>query len=118
MNTKTKVIAIWLAAFFSAWSGGKDDNGPSGNNGGANGNLAGKRIYSFTGSVYQLDLKTNQQSIYFTFNTYGFNNCDMSWDEQFSLTSEREGGVFDVAKITLVRNADGAIVDEFDYDSP
>src|SRR5690606_21581007 len=33
-------------------------------------------------------------------------------------TSEREGGVFDVAKITLVRNEDGAIVDEFDYDSP
>src|SRR3546814_425439 len=118
MNTKTKVIAIGLAAFFSAWSCGKDDNGPSGNNGGANGNLAGKLIYSFTGSVYQLDLKTNQQSIYFTFNTYGFNNWDMSWDEQFRLTSEREGGVFDVAKITLVRNADGAIVDEFDYDSP
>lgn len=118
MNTKTKTIVLALIATFGVLSCAKNDNDNPDDNNGANGPLAGKLIYSFTGSVYQLDLKTNQQSIYFTVNTYGFNNWDMSWDEQFRLTSEREGGVFDVAKITLARNSDGAIVDEFDYDSP
>ena len=118
MNTKIKTIAFALVVAFGVLSCAKDDDGNPDNNGGANGRLTGKLIYSFTGNVYQLDLKTNQQSVYFTFNTYGFNNWDMSWDEQFRLTGEREGGVFDVAKITLARNSDGAIVDEFDYDSP
>lgn len=118
MNTKIKTIALAFVAAFGVLSCAKDDDGNPDNNGGANGHLTGKLIYSFTGNVYQLDLKTNRQSVYFTFNTYGFNNWDMSWDEQFRLTGEREPGVFDVAKITLVRNEDGAIVDEFDYDSP
>jgi len=68
--------------------------------------------------VYQLDLQTNRQSTYFSFNTYGFNSWDMGLDRQFRLTSEREAGVFDVAKITLIRNSDGTIADEFDYVSP
>jgi hypothetical protein len=58
------------------------------------------------------------QSTCFTFNTYGFTSRDMSWDEQFRLTNEREAGVFNAAKLTLVRNTDGSIVDAFDYDSP
>ncbi|HWK59078.1 MAG TPA: hypothetical protein VNQ80_17165 [Parapedobacter sp.] len=118
MNTKVKAIAIGLATIFGIWSCAKKDDGPSGNNGGANGGLTGKLIYSFVGNVYQLDLQTNRQSTYFTYNTYGFNSWDMSWDEQFRLATEREAGVFDVAKVTLIRNADGTIVDEFDYDSP
>ncbi|GGG90469.1 hypothetical protein GCM10007415_26220 [Parapedobacter pyrenivorans] len=117
MNTKIKTIAFTFVAAFGFLSCAKNDNGGPDSDDGVNG-LTGKLIYSFTGNVYQLDLQTNQQSIYFTFNTYGFNNWDMSWDEQFRLTSEREAGVFDVAKITLARNADGAIVDEFDYASP
>ncbi|WP_188746582.1 TolB family protein [Parapedobacter defluvii] len=115
MVTRIKTMAFAMLAAFGVLSCAKDDAGNPDNQGGR---LTGKLIYTFTGNVYQLDLKTNQQSVYFTFNTYGFNNWDMSWDEQFRLTSEREAGVFDVAKLTLVRNSDGAIVDEFDYDSP
>lgn len=116
---KIRTIALAFVATFALLSCGKnDDTNPDGKGGDASKQLAGKLIYTFTGNVYQLDLKTNQRSVLFTYNTYGFNNWDMSWDEQFRLTSEREGGVFDVAKITLVRNEDGAIVDEFDYDSP
>ncbi|MGK6351629.1 TolB family protein [Parapedobacter sp. DT-150] len=117
MNTKTKTVALALIAAFGVLSCAKDDDtNPDG--GVSPYGLTGKLIYTFTSNVYQLDLQTNRQSTYFTYNTYGFNNWDMSWDEQFRLTNEREGGVFDVAKITLVRNEDGAIVDEFDYDSP
>lgn len=96
----------------------KKDDGPDDGRGGSYGHLEGKLIYTFTGNVYQLDLKTNRQSTYFTFNTYGFTNWNMSWDEQFRLTNEREAGVFNAAKLTLVRNTDGSIVDAFDYDSP
>lgn len=77
--------------------------------------LNGKVIYSFTGDVYLLDLKTNKRSVFFTHDTYGFNNWDLSWDEQYRLTNE---AAFDVARITLVRNTDGAIVQAFDYISP
>lgn len=118
MGTKIKVIVLSLATAFAVLSCKKNDEGPGDDKGGSYGHLEGKLIYTFTSNVYQLDLKTNRQSTYFTFNTYGFNNWDMGWDEQFRLTNEREAGVFNAAKLTLVRNADGAIADEFDYDSP
>ena len=118
MKTKLQTITLLLIAALGIWSCGKnDDSDPDKGNGGM-GNLVVKLIYTFTGDVYQLDLRTNRQSTYFTFNTYGFNSWDMGRDGQFRLTSEREAGVFDVAKITLIRNSDGTIADEFDYDSP
>ncbi len=118
MGTKIKVIVLTLATAFAVLSCAKKDDGPDEGKGGSYSHLEGKLIYTFTGNVYQLDLKTNRQSTYFTFNTYGFTNWDMSWDEQFRLTNEREAGVFNAAKLTLVRNADGSITDAFDYDSP
>lgn len=116
MKTKTIVLALLTAIGFMSCSKSNDTKPDDDNVG--NGHLSGKLIYTFTGNVYQLDLKTNKESTYFTFNTYGFNGWDMSRDEQVRLTSEREAGVFDAAKITLVRNSDGIIVDEFDYYSP
>lgn len=106
-----------LLGLLVTFSCSEDDEGAN-DGGGPTRHLEGKLIYTFVGNVYELDLKTNQQSVYFTYNTYGFNNWDMSWDEEYRLISEREAGEFNAAKITLVRNSDGAIVDEFDYDSP
>jgi len=117
MKIKIKTIALAFA-IVGVFSCSKNENGdPDGGNGGNRG-LAGKLIYTFSGDVFQLDLQTNRQSTFFTYNTYGFSDWDMSWDGQFRLTSEREAGVFDAAKITLVRNSDGTIVDQFDYISP
>src|SRR5690606_18089818 len=113
---KIKTIALVLVAVFSFLSCSKKESGNPDN--GENSNLSGKLIYTFTGNVYQLDLQTNRQTTYFTFNTYGFNSWDMGHDGQFRLISEREAGVFDAAKITLIRNSDGTIADEFDYVSP
>lgn len=118
MISKIKIIAVAILAVFAASSCTKKEGGPDGGDGNGYQHLEGKLIYTFTGNVYQLDLKTNQRSTYFTFNTYGFTNWDMSLDEQFRLTNEREAGVFNAAKLMLVRNADGTIIDEFDYDSP
>jgi|SRR5690606_26045447 len=118
MKTKLQTITLILTIVLGTWSCSKNDNSdPSKGNDGME-SLSGKLIYTFTGDVYQLDLRTNRQSTYFTFNTYGFNSWDMSWDGQFRLTSEQEAGVFDVTRITLIRNSDGIIADEFDYDSP
>lgn len=118
MKRKIQTITLVLVALLGISSCSKNDGANPGNEDGRNGNLTGKLIYTFTGNVYQLDLQTNRQRTYFTFNTYGFNYWDMSRDEQFRLTSEREAGVFDVAKITLIHNSDGTIADEFDYVSP
>ncbi|WP_353182809.1 hypothetical protein [Parapedobacter lycopersici] len=118
MKQKIQTITLVLVALLGISSCSKNDGANPGNEDGRNGNLTGKLIYTFTGNVYQLDLQTNRQRTYFTFNTYGFNYWDMSRDEQFRLTSEREAGVFDVAKITLIHNLDGTIADEFDYVSP
>lgn len=118
MKTKLQTITLILIAALGIWSCRKNDDSNSDRGNGGTMNLSGKLIYTFTGDVYQLDLPTNRQSIFFTFNTYGFNSWDMGRDGQFRLTSEREAGVFDVAKITLIRNSDETIADEFDYDSP
>lgn len=118
MKRNIQTMTLVLVALISVLSCSKNDNANPDNGNGENRNLTGQLLYTFTGDVYQLDLQSNQQSTYFTYNTYGFNNWDMSRDEQFRLTSEREAGVFDVAKITLIRNSDGIIIDEFDYDSP
>ncbi len=118
MKQKIQTITLVLVALLGISSCSKNDGANPGNEDGRNGNLTGKLIYTFTGNVYQLDLQTNRQRTYFTFNTYGFNYWDMSRDEQFRLTSEREAGVFDVAKITLIHNSDGTVADEFDYVSP
>ncbi|WP_257657610.1 hypothetical protein [Parapedobacter lycopersici] len=118
MKRKIQTITLILVALLGVSSCSKNDGADPGNENGRNGNLTGKLIYTFTGNVYQLDLQTNRQSTYFTFNTYGFNYWDMSRDEQFRLTSEREAGVFDAAKITLIHNSDGTVADEFDYVSP
>lgn len=118
MIRKTKIFALVLVFALGMLSCSKNDGADPDDNIGGNGDLTGKLIYTFTGDVYQLNLQTNQQSTYFTFNTYGFNSWDMGRDGQFRLISEREAGVFDAAKITLVRNSDGTIVDEFDYVSP
>ncbi|HYF68698.1 MAG TPA: hypothetical protein VD884_11205 [Ohtaekwangia sp.] len=116
MKSKINFIALLLLGFTIMSSCADDDDNVTDD--GNTRPLDGKLIYSFTGTVYQLDLKTNVQSVYFTYNTYGFNNWDMSWDEQYRLTSEREAGVFDAAKITVAKNSDGSIVKEFDYYSP
>src|SRR5690606_10583301 len=118
MKTKLQTITLLLIAALSIWSCSKNDGADPDNGNGGTGDLPGKLIYTFTGDVYQLDLGTNQLSTYFTFNTYGFNSWDMGRDGQFRLTSEREAGVFNAAKITLIRNSDGTIADEFDYVSP
>ena len=118
MKTKLQTITLILIAALGTWSCSKNDDSDPGKGNGGMENLPGKLIYTFTGDVYQLDLRTNRQSTYFTYNTYGFNSWDMGRDGQFRLTSEREAGVFDVAKITLIHNSDGTVADEFDYDSP
>ncbi len=118
MKTKIQTIILALVAALGVLSCTKNNDTNPDEKQGKNGHLVGKLIYTFTGNVYQLDLQTNRRSTYFTVNTYGFNNWDMSLDEQFRLTSEREAGVFNAAKITLVRNSDGTIVNEFDYYSP
>lgn len=105
------ILAIFFAVSCSKGDGEVDDNGT------ATG-LTGKLLYSFTGTVSQLDLATNVESVYFTYNTYGFNGWDMGRDGQYRLVSEREAGEFTLTHLTLVRNADGVIVDELDYDSP
>ncbi len=107
--------ALLLAAFF-AISCSKED-GPTDDNGTKTG-LTGKLLYSFTGTVSQLDLTTNEESVYFTYNTYGSNGWDMGRDGQYRLVSEREPGEYYLTHLTLVRNSDGTIVDELDYDSP
>lgn len=118
MKRKVQTITLVLVAVFGILSCSKNKGANPDNENGGNRSLTGKLLYTFTGNVYQLDLQTNRQSTYFSFNTYGFNSWDMGLDRQFRLTSEREAGVFDVAKITLIRNSDGTIADEFDYVSP
>lgn len=118
MKTKLQTITIILIAALGIWSCSKNDDRDPGKGNDGKGNLPAKLIYTFTRDVYYPDLRTNRQSTYFTFNTYGFNFWDIGRDGQFRLTSEREAGVFDVAQITLIHNSDGTISDEFDYDSP
>ena len=117
MHVKIKIILLilWTATTILACKKDKNDSPQDGR---PFLPVDGKLIYTFTGTVYQLDLKTNQQSTYFTFNSYGFTNWDMSWDGHFRLTNEREAGVFDAAKLRLIDNKNGKIVREFDYRSP
>lgn len=118
MKNRIQASTLVLAILLSMLSCGKSNSDNPDNNNDGQKKLSGRLIYTFTGDVYQLDLKTNKKSTYFTYNTYGFNNWDMSSDGKYRLISEREGGVFDAAKITLIRNSDGKIVDGFDYVSP
>ncbi len=80
--------------------------------------LKGKLLYTFSGTVRELDLGSNDQRVFFTYNTYSFGHWHMSHDYQYRLTSEREPGVYNATKFTLVKNADGIIADEFDYMEP
>jgi len=56
----------------------KSDEEPGGN--GTPTELSGKLLYTFVGTVSQLDLATNVEGVYFTYNTYGFNDWSMSMD--------------------------------------
>lgn len=94
----------------------KNNDSPGNGNGGAG--LSGKLLYTFTGTVSELDLSSNDERVFFTYNTYGFGHWHMSHDYQYRLTSEREPGVYNATKFTLVKNADGIIADEFDYTEP
>lgn len=66
----------------------------------------------------EVDLSTNEERVFFTYNTYGFGHWDMSYDYQYRLTSEREPGVYDATKFTLVKNNDGSTAGAFNYVEP
>lgn len=112
--TATPLIAMLTALLAFACS--KDNNGPGDGNGSTG--LKGKLLYTFSGTVSELDLETNDERVFFTYNTYGFGHWYMGHDYQYRLTSEREPGVYDATKFTLVKNADGIITKEFDYIEP
>lgn len=112
-------LYAWLSAtvlVLAALSCSKGDEDPNPN--GMKTGLMGKLLYTFVGTVSELDLATNVERIYFTFNTYGFNDWNMGLDGQYRLLSEREPGEYYLTKFTLVKNADGIIAGEFNYDSP
>lgn len=108
------IIAVLAAVLVFSCS--KNDNTPGGGNGGTG--LKGKLLYTFVGTVNELDLSNNEERVFFTYNTYGFGNWHMGWDRRYRLISEREPGEYYATKFTLVNNENGIIVDEFDYIPP
>src|SRR5690606_16301484 len=113
-STATPLIAVFTALLTLTCS--KDNSGPNNGNGGTG--LTGKLLYTFSGTVSELDLSSNEERVFFTYNTYGCGHWHMGHDYQYRLTSEREPGVYDATKFTLVKNADGIITDEFEYREP
>ncbi|WP_262246713.1 TolB family protein [Parapedobacter soli] len=93
------------------------NNDTPGNGNGTTG-LKGKLLYTFAGTVSELDLSSNDERVFFTYNTYGFNSWHMSRDYRYRLVSEREPGMYNGVKFTLVNNANGIIADEYDYIGP
>jgi len=107
-------MAALAALLFLSCS--KNDQAPGNGNGGTG--IQGTLLYTFVGTVSALDLNSNEERVYFTYNTYGFGDWHMSHDYQYRLLSEREPGVYNATKFTLVKNTDGIIADEFDYMEP
>lgn len=109
--------ALAVLATLLSFSCSKSDNNPDeqGNNGTG---LTGRLLYTFVGEVSELDLSSNDERVFFTYNIYGFGHWHMSHDYQYRLISEREPGMYNATKFTRVKNADGIIVDEFDYTEP
>ncbi len=107
-------IAILVALF--TFSCSKDDGIPNDGNGRTG--LKGKLLYTFVGTVSELDLGTNEARLFFTYNTYGFGNWHMGWDNRYRLVSEREPGEYYTTKFALVSNTDGTVAEEYDYIAP
>lgn len=109
-----KFYALLLAIFFViACSKDKQEN-PASEFSGIDGTL----YYTFAGNVFQLDLQTGIQSLYFSYNTYSFGNWDLSMDGKYRLTSEREPGEYQKTKFKLLNANNGLIVKEFNYIPP
>ncbi|MET0465941.1 MAG: hypothetical protein ABW007_22460 [Chitinophagaceae bacterium] len=89
-----------------------------GGSGGEFSNLQGSLLYDFAGKVYQLDLKTGISSVYFSYNSYSFNNWDLSRDGKYRLTSERRPGTIVETRFKLLQASDERVLKEFDYIPP
>lgn len=80
--------------------------------------IGGSLLYTFSGSVHQLDLASNNVRDFFLYNTYGFGDWSLSHDHEYRLISEREAGEYRATKFSLVNNSDHTIVREFNYYNP
>lgn len=116
MKSKIVSSAAAILATIFALSCSKNSDTPDGGNGGTG--LNGKLRYTFVGTVTELDLRSNEERVFFTYNTYGFGDWHLSWDGKYRLVSEREPGEYYATKFTLVNNENGIVVNEFDYIPP
>jgi hypothetical protein len=81
-------------------------------------NLQGNILYDFAGKVFRLDLNTGISSVYFSYNTYSFNNWHISRDGKYKLTSERRPGTIAETRFKLLQASDDQVLKEFDYVAP
>ena len=107
-----------LLVLILCFSCSKDD-GEDGDIGNPSNDFKGRILYtSVGGTVYDLDMRTGIQKVYFTYNTYGFNGWSLSPDGQYRLTSERDTGNYTESHFILLRADNGNIVKEFQYSPP
>lgn len=79
--------------------------------------LSGRIIHEYSSDVMQIDLKTGNESSFFSYNAYSLEGWDLSKDGKFRLMSERPPGTYSVTRFKLVDVATGTIVKEFDYNT-
>ncbi|KGE12829.1 TolB family protein [Sphingobacterium deserti] len=104
-----------LLLLLTLWSCSKNSNTPDEPD---NGNLCGNLLYDAGEQSYRLDLASNKRSVYFDRNTYALNGWDVSWDGGTRLETGSVTGEFDKVNFKLINTANGALIKEFNYDTP
>lgn len=114
MIKRTIFIFPTLVGLFSLFlMGCSKDNG---DNGGAEmGSFPGHIYHQYTSDVMKLDMRTGEESAFFSYNAYGTVGWGLSRDGKLRIVSTREAGTYDRNHFTVVNTADETIAKEFDY---
>lgn len=114
MITRTLFILATLAGLFSLLLGGcsKDDDDDGGSK---LSNLPGYIYHEYTSEVMEIDMRTGEESAFFSYNAYSTVGWGLSRDRKLRIVSTREPGMYDRNRFTIVNAADQTIVKEFDY---
>lgn len=99
-----------FSLFFLGCTKDNDDGEGSGM-----GVLPGHIYHQYTSNVMKIDMRSGEESAFFSYNAYSTVGWGLSRDGSLRMVSTREPGMYDRNRFTIVNTADETIVKEFDF---